>query len=114
MTPDNQLDQKAAGILEEIAALGPMRKGSLCKRVLKRKTAEGNTRTRGPYWYYTFKSKGKTLCRMINDSEVELYKKQIGEFREFQTLTRKYADLSQRMANRNAEKQSGSKKNSSA
>ncbi len=110
MTPNNQLEQKAANILSEIAALGPMRKGSLCKRMLKRKTAQGEVRTRGPYWYYTFKNNGRSVSKMIKDTETELFEGQIEKFRRFQALTMKYAELSQRMADRDARKKAGVKK----
>ena len=39
-------------ILHEIAELGPMRKGSLCERLLPWKTAQGRVKRRGLYWYY--------------------------------------------------------------
>ncbi len=44
-----ELSRKAEEVLKQIAELGPMRKGSLCWRVLKRKTKKGETRERGPY-----------------------------------------------------------------
>jgi len=113
MSPSNPLEERAAEVLKEIAALGPMRKGSLCKRVLKRKTGKGEMRTRGPYWYYTFKEKGKSVSKMIKDSEAELYEEQIENFRQFQELTREYAALSQRIADRQAQPSEG-KKNSRA
>ena len=111
MKPSTQLEQKADAILSEIAALGPMRKGSLCKRILKRKNAQGQIRTRGPYWYYSFKKKDRSVSKMIEDSEVEFFKGQIEKFRRFQELTMKYVEISQRMADRDAKK-CGGKKNS--
>jgi hypothetical protein len=113
MKPSTQLEQKADTILSEIAALGPMRKGSLCRRILKRKNTQGQIRRRGPYWYYSFKKKDRSVSKMIKDSEVEFFKEQIKKFRRFQELTIKYVEISQRMADRDAKK-CGGKKNSRA
>ena len=109
MTAHSQLEHRATEILREIAALGPMRKGSLCQRLLKRKTAHGEIKTRGPYWYYTFKIKDRTVGKMIKDAEAPVYQEQIETFRRFQSLTRQYAELSQRMADLKA-KNAGRKK----
>ncbi len=111
MIPNTQLQEKAENILNEIATLGPMRKGSLCKRVLKRKTAQGEIRTRGPYWYYTFKKKGRSVSKMLKDSQVKFFEGQIEKFRRFQKLTMQYVEVSQRMADQDANK-CGGKKNS--
>lgn len=106
-----QLAKKKAGILEEIAGLGPMRKGSLCKRMLRRKTDSGEIRTRGPYWYYTFKRKNKTVCKMVGDEKAARFQEQIEEFRRFQALTKQYGEVSQGLADL-AAKETPGKKNS--
>ena len=74
MSVPRQLSQKAAKILEQIAALGPMRKGSLCRRVLKRRTKLGELRRRGPYCYYTFKQNSRSQCKMIDKDSEPLFR----------------------------------------
>lgn len=113
MTSQNQLQLKAANILKKIGDLRAMRKGSLCKRVLKRKTTTGQIKTRGPYWYYTFKKNGRSHCKMLKESDAPLFEKQIERFRLFQSLTRQYAEVSHQMADIEAKK-GGGKKNSCA
>lgn len=104
MSVPRQLSPKAAEILREIAELGPMRQGSLCRRILKRRTKQGQIRRRGPYWYYTFKKNNRTECKMITEDSEPLFREQIERFRRFQALTREYADLCQGMADLEAKK----------
>ncbi len=108
-----ELSRKAEEVLKQIAELGPMRKGSLCWRVLKRKTKKGETRERGPYCYYTFKKNNRTHCKMISKDAEPLFKEQIERSRQFQKLTREYANISQQMADHEAKNAEG-KKNSRA
>ena len=108
MTSHNQLHLKATDILREIADLGPMRKGSLCKRLLPWKTAQGHVKRRGPYWYYTYKKGQRTVAKLLKDDEVALFQEQIERFRRFQSLTREYVELCHHQAD--LEAQSAGKK----
>lgn len=104
MNPHSPREHSATEILREIANLGPMRKGSLCQRLLKRKTAQGTIKTRGPYWYYTFKIKDRTVGKILKDAEAPIYQEQIDRFRRFQSLTQQFAERSQRIADQEAKK----------
>ena len=104
MNPHSPRQHSATEILREIADLGPMRKGSLCQRTLKRKNASGEIKTRGPYWYYTFKIGDRTAGKMVTDAEAPLYQEQIDRFRRFQSLTQQFAELSRRTADQEAKK----------
>jgi len=111
MSSTRQLKRRADDILKQIAELGPMRKGSLCRRVLKRKTQQGQIKRRGPYWYYTFKTNSRTRCKMISEKAEPLFREQIERSQRFRELTREYADVSQQMADHEAGETVG-KKNS--
>ena len=104
------VNHKAEEILKQIAELGPMRRGSLCKRFLKRKTRKGKISSRGPYWYYTFKKDNQTRCKTISEDSEPLYREQIARFRRFQELIKDYVALSHQKADQEA----AGKKNSSS
>jgi hypothetical protein len=112
MRPHDPLQHRRDEILHEIAGLGAMRKGSLCKRMLPWKTAQGHVKRRGPYWYYTYKKGQRTVAKLVKDDEVALFQEQIEHFRRFQSLTREYVELCHRQADQEA--QSAGRKKSSA
>jgi hypothetical protein len=110
----HQLSQQRARIIEQIAALGPMRRGSVCDHYLPTKRKDGSVYRRGPYPTYTFKQDGKTRGKTLrNQQEAQLYREQIESFRRWQELSAELVRLSQRLADLEAAGQDGGKKNSS-
>ena len=108
-----QLTQQRAQILQQLAALGPMRMGSVCDHHLPTKRKDGSTYRRGPYPTYTFKQRGKTRGRQLhNQQEAELYRRQIDTFRRYQALSAQLVQVSQRLADLEAAGEPGCKKNS--
>jgi hypothetical protein len=86
-------------LLAQMSQLGPMRRGTVSLLRLPRRTADGIVKRRGPYPTYTFKRNGKTVGRHLRSAEeAELYESQIAEFRRFEALAAKYADVSQELA----------------
>ena len=65
MNTSAQLQAPRDQILQEIAAIGPMRKGSLTYQFFSCSPKDGPSRRRGPYLLYTYKKKGKTLSRRV-------------------------------------------------
>lgn len=108
-----QLARQRARIVEQIAALGPMRMGSVYNHYLPTKRADGSTSRRGPYPTYTFKQAGKTRGRQLRtQEEARLYRQQIDAFRRWQTLSTELVAVSQRLADLEAAGEDGGKKNS--
>ena len=108
-----QLTRRRAQLLEEIAALGPMRRGSVCDHYLPVRRKDGSTARRGPYPTYTFKQGGKTRGRHLpGEQEAVLYRQQIATFRRFQELTAQLAQVGQQLADLEAAGQDEGKKNS--
>ena len=109
-----QLSHKHADIVAQIAALGPMRMGTVIERMLATKRTDGSTYQRGPYLSYTFKHGGKTCGKHLrSDQEAERYRRQIETFRRYQELSAQLVELSQRMADLEVSEQpEGGKKNS--
>jgi len=94
-----QLSQERARLIEEIAALGPMRMGSICDHYLPTKRKDGSAYRRGPYPTYTFKRGGKTRGKQLRGAaEATLYREQIAAFRRFQALSTELVEVSQRLA----------------
>lgn len=99
-----QLQQKRNEILQELAGLGAMRKGTICKRFLPWKTKQGNVKRRGPYWYYTFKKNNRTVARLLKEETLPLFQEQIERFRSFGALAGEYVEVSHQMADLEANK----------
>ncbi len=109
-----KLTERKLEVLKEIAALGPMRKGSLTEQFLETKRKDGTITKRGPYLVYTFKEKGKTNSRRIKEGqEAQVYRGQIATFRHYQELSRELVRLSGRIADLAATETDGQKKTSS-
>lgn len=109
----DQLTRQRAQILEQIAAIGPMRMGSVYDHYLPNPRKDGAPRRRGPYPTYTFKQGGKTQAKHLrNQAQAELYRGQIEAFRRWQALSAQLVQVSQRLADLEAAGQDGGKKNS--
>lgn len=100
-----QLQNRKHQIVDELAKLGPMRKGSLSTQIVQAVLKDGTPSQRGPYTIYTFKRKGKTVSKRLKDpQQIEVYRRQIETFRRFQELTTELMDTNQRLADLEAEK----------
>lgn len=113
MDTDRKLLTRRAQIIEQIAALGPMRRGSVNEQLLPYKQPDGAIRRRGPYLTYTFKQGGKTRGKHLrNQEQADLYRRQIEAFRRYQELTAELLQVSQTLADLEAAGEEGCKKNS--
>ena len=92
------LRQRRDGILKEIASLEQMRRGSVCEQFIECVRKDGSKSTRGPYYLYTFKQKGKTISRRVSRSQADLYRRQIEAFRRFQKLTRELTGIGEKIS----------------
>lgn len=99
-------------ILQEIATLGPMRKGSITRQFVDTKNKDGSKGRRGPYPLYTAKKRGKTVSKRIPKHVVRDYEEQIARFRRFEDLIGELMDVAERLADTEvarAAKKGGSK-----
>lgn len=75
-------------ILDELASLEKMRRGSIVEQFLEMKDKQGKRVRRGPYPLYSYKEHGRTVSRRLRSpQEVETYRKEIAAFRRFEELT---------------------------
>lgn len=113
MDPATKLDARKHQLLAELAALGPMRKGTLNEQYVQTTRKDGTPSRRGPYTLYTFKERGQTVSRRLSDrAQIACYRQQIAAFRRFQELTAELAQVGQQLADREAAGQEDGKKNS--
>lgn len=99
MDSGHMISTRRAQIIEQIAALGPMRMGSINEQLLLYKQKDGAIRRRGPYLTCTFKQGGKTCGRHLrNQEEADLYRHQIEAFRRYQELSTELVQVSQTLA----------------
>lgn len=111
MTALASLERQRQSLLDEIARLPPMRQGSVRPFSQTRKSKDGSAKTRGPYWRYTFKHKGKTCGRHVGDeAAANVYREQIEVYRRFEQLSARLVEVSRRMADLAVEKKGFSKR----
>jgi hypothetical protein len=81
------LERRRHALLEQLAGLRELRRGSLCEQFLQVKHADGSLVKRGPYPLLTRKQGGKTLSvRLTDPALVPLYRQQIQALRQFETV----------------------------
>jgi hypothetical protein len=97
------LERKRAYVLEQIAALGDLRPGSLTTTQGKCGKTECCCREpghpgHGPHWRITFKVEGKSRSEgLYEEAAIKKAEREIEEFRRFQQLSREFVDLSTRI-----------------
>ena len=96
-----KLTKRRAEIVRQIAALPPMRRGTVSEQYLETVRKDGSRTKRGPYGVYTFKEKKKTVSRRLRDKvQAQLYREQIDAFRRFQGLVAELVEVGQALADR--------------
>ena|SRR5208283_1703012 len=113
MDPTTKLVQRKNELLTQLAALGPMRKGTLIDQYVEATLKDGSPSRRGPYTVYSFKEHGQTVSRRLgNREQIACYRQQIARFRRFQELTAELGQVGQQLADLEAVGNEGCKKNS--
>ena len=82
-----ELQHRRVELLEELAHLQCVRRGSVVEQVVQATAADGRRYQRGPYPVYSFKEKGRTVSRRLHGAEeLRLYRQQIQDGRRFQQV----------------------------
>ncbi len=97
MKGTEKLKARREAILEEIAGVERMRRGSVTEQYVETVRADGSKVSRGPYFLYTFKEKKKTVSRRITRGLVPAYQAQIGAFRRFDELVRELRAIGEKL-----------------
>jgi hypothetical protein len=95
-------------LLNQIAHLGEMRRGSVVEQYYEVRRGDGMVVKHGPYYLYSYKEKGKTISRRLKSAEeAERYRAEIEEFRQFEKLSSELLSVSQRICDLEAESDLG-------
>jgi hypothetical protein len=93
------LEAERHSILEELAGLSAMRRGSISEQFVESTGRDGSKKKRGPYYVYTHKEKGQTVSRRLTSpGQVTLCKAQIQAFRRFQELTAHLLEIGEQIS----------------
>lgn len=99
MTRLETLRSKREEILDELAGLEQMRRGSVVEQFIEMVKADGSKTRRGPYALYSYKDNRKTVSRRVTDPKlVQVYRRQIQTFRRFQELTVELVALGEKIS----------------
>jgi hypothetical protein len=99
MTRIDTIRKRRTELLQELAVLEQLRRGSLTDQSFRFTRKDGSVAQYGPYPLYTFKEKGKTVSRRVKDAaQVPIYKRQIDAFRRFEALTTQLVHLGEEIS----------------
>lgn len=98
MEPIQQIRQRLQQLTQEMAGLGPMRRGTLNEQYY-RKTAKGKDEPvlQGPYYVFSRKEKGKTISERVPRAEVQQVRQQIEQYERFMELSREFVACSEQL-----------------
>ena len=93
------LQRRYEKLAARLAALGPILQGTITERTITRKDPKNPaaTRTIGPYYQWTFKSKGKTVTVNLAASQVKLFQRAIDTNRKMEELLSEMRCLSRQI-----------------
>ena len=75
-----QLQQKRRQLLDQLAALDAVRRGSMTEQFVETTHPDGSKSRRGPYPLYSYKDKAETVSRRVPDpKQAAVYRQQIDE-----------------------------------
>lgn len=97
MTTQTLLERRGR-ILEELAGLVQLRRGSITEQMVEHVDKQGQKRQRGPYPLLTYKEQGRTVSRRLHGiKEVAQCRQQIENFRRFEQLTQELREVGERL-----------------
>ncbi|MBI4325692.1 MAG: hypothetical protein HY674_10570 [Chloroflexi bacterium] len=100
-TPTNYpvLQARRQALLQQLAPLDQLRRGSLIEQFVLTKRRDGSIHKRGPYPLLTRKQGQKTVSLRLTDSDVvSLYRQQIQAMRQFEKVVRELVHLGEELS----------------
>lgn len=87
-----RLERQKERILDEIAAIKSMRRGTLNEVYRKQELRSGEVARRGPFYNITTKAKGnKTVTTAVPKNDLARVQKDVESYRRFRVLCEEYA-----------------------
>ena len=94
--------QRRQAILDELASLEMIRRGSVTEQVLHPKGREGKRYECGPYTVYTLKRSGRTVSRRLSAADRDRFREQVDACHRFQSLTRELMEIGEALCDLSA------------
>ena len=93
------MERRRREILEAMAELGDLRRGSVVDQFLAVSHRDGSVSRRGPYPLYTYTEGGRTVSRRLPGAAIaSRVRSQIGAFRRFEALADEFVKVSHALA----------------
>lgn len=93
MNTQETIRQRRQAILDELAGLEMIRRGSVTEQFLHPKGRKGKRYACGPYAVYTTKRGGRTVSRRLSKADHQRFREQVDACHRFQTLTQEMMEL---------------------
>lgn len=87
------LEAERKGIIQQMAAITRMRRGTVNEQFFEVRQKDGSVMQHGPYFLYSRTEKGKSFSKRIGAEEVERYREETGNCRRFKELSHRYVLL---------------------
>lgn len=106
-----QIQAKRQQLLNQLAPLDQLRRGSLIDQLVTVKRKDGSQIRRGPYPLFTSKRQGKTVSRRLtNPTHASLYRQQIQAMRQFEQIIAQLISLGEALSERALQEATAPKK----
>lgn len=93
------LQARRRSLLQQLAPLDQLRRGSLIEQVVVAKRRDGSAHQRGPYPLFTRKQDQKTVSlRLTDPGLVPLYRQQIEAMRQFEQVVSELVHLGEQLS----------------
>ena len=98
MDQRDTLEAERLGIMERMAAITRMRRGTVNEQYFEVRQKDGSVVRHGPYFLYSRTGKGKSFSRRITGEEVERFKAETGNCRRFKELSNRCVMICEELA----------------
>lgn len=92
------LEGRRRDILEEMASITRMRRGTVNEQYFEVQQKDGSVVRHGPYFLYSRTEKGRSFSRRISLEEVECYKAETANCRRFKELSNRCVMVCEELA----------------
>ena len=104
MDQRDTLEAERQRIIEQMAAITRMRRGTVNEQYFEVRQKDGSVAEHGPYFLYSRTEKGKSFSRRITGEEVERYKTETENCRRFKELSNRCVVICEDLAETDEEK----------
>jgi hypothetical protein len=98
MNQRDTLEAERQGILEQMAAITRMRRGTVNEQYFEVQQKDGSVVRHGPYFLYSRTEKGTSFSRRVTGEEVERYKAETENCRRFKELSNRCVMICEELA----------------